>query len=103
MASTPRLRVSPQQIRQRFNEERYVERAARGQLRQVIRLDKALSLATCQSKGYPYGTRKQIVEYYDGEVRVALVHCVVLPNGTIGASGLPDPKLLLVDGILWIV
>jgi hypothetical protein len=103
MDSPPRLRVTAQQIRQRFNEGRYLERAERGELEQAMRLDKPLSPVVCHAKGYPLGTRKQLVEYFDGEVRVAMVHQVVLPDGTIGASGLPDPKLLYVEGVYWYV
>jgi hypothetical protein len=103
MSSPPRQRVSPEQIRARFNAEGYLQRVQRGELRQVVRLEKPLSLTTCQAKGYPLGTRKQLIEYYDGESKVALVHLVVLPDGTIGASGLPDPKVLMVEGVLWFV
>src|SRR5688572_16911845 len=103
MASPPRLRVTAHQIRARFNAEGYLQRVQQGALRQVVRLEKPLSEATCIAKGYPVGTRKQLLEYYDGQERVALVHLVVLPDGTIGASGLPDPKVLLVDGVLWFV
>jgi hypothetical protein len=103
MESSPKLRVTAQQIRQRFNEARYLERVERGELEQVMRLDEPLSPAACQSKGYPLGTRKQLLEYFDGAVRVAMVHRVMFPNGSIGASGLPDPKLLLVDGVYWYV
>jgi hypothetical protein len=45
----------------------------------------------------------QTVEYYDGDNRVALVHQYLRPDGTIGASGRPDPKALLEDGILYFV
>jgi hypothetical protein len=97
------LRVTAQQICQRFNAGDYIGRVQRGELRQIVRLEKPLSEATCLAKGYPLGTRKQLLEYYDGDVRVAMVHLVLLPDGTIVASGLPDPKVLLVDGVLWYV
>ncbi len=95
--------MTAHQIRQRFNVDGYLQRVQRGELRQVVRLEKPLSPATCIAKGYPAGTRKRILEYYDGDLKVALVHLVLLPDGTIGASGLPDPKVLLVDGVLWYV
>lgn len=62
-----------------------------------------MGAATCLAKGYPVGTHKQLLEDYDGAPRVALVHLVLLPDGTIGASGPPDSKVLLVDGVLWCV
>ena len=39
-------------------------------------------------------TLSQIVFYYEGDLKVAVVHQYLLPDGTIGASGLPDPKWL---------
>ena len=33
--------------------------------------------------------------------RVALVHCYLRPDGTIGATGKYDPKQLLLNGILY--
>jgi hypothetical protein len=36
-------------------------------------------------------------------VMVAVVHQYLRPDGSLGASGLPDPKRLLVNGILYIV
>ena len=99
----PRRRVSVEQIRQRFNADDYVSRVQTGLLRQVVRLDKPMADATCDAKGYPRGTRKQMIAYLEGEQRVALVHQVVLPDGTLGASGRPDPKELLVAGEIWFV
>lgn len=95
--------MTAQRIRQQFNEGHYLQRVERGELEQTIWLEKPLSAATCYAKGYPLGTCKQLLDYYHGEVRVALVHRVLLPDGTIGASGLPDPKLLLVEGVYWFV
>ena len=46
--------------------------------------------------GQPPGTRTQMIKYFrqsDGAL-VAIVHRYLLPDGTIGASGLPDPKWL---------
>jgi hypothetical protein len=46
-----------------------------------------------------------MVWYFDLQLnRVALVHEYRLPDGSIGASGLPDPKrLLLEDEILYVI
>ena len=95
--------MTVEQIRQRFNADGILARAAAGELSVAIRLDKRMSDETCDAKGYPRGTRKQMIAYYDGPQRVALAHQVVLPDGTLGASGIPDPKELLVDGVLWYV
>lgn len=44
--------------------------------------------------GFPPGTLSQMIEYYRDDVRVLIVHRYLLPDGRIGASGLPDPKLV---------
>lgn len=47
--------------------------------------------------GQPHGTLSEIVEYQRDGVAVALVHRFVLPDGELGGSGRPDPKMVLVD------
>jgi hypothetical protein len=44
--------------------------------------------------GQPPGTLSQIIHYFDGDMKVAIVHQFLLPDGTIGASGKPDPKMV---------
>ena len=41
----------------------------------------------------PAGTRSQVVPYFIKGVKIALCHQYLRPDGTVGASGLPDPKL----------
>lgn len=42
----------------------------------------------------------QFVYYVNREHQlVALVHQYVRPDGTLAASGLPDPKWLIIDGV----
>ena len=49
--------------------------------------------------GEPVCTRSQLVTYVDVQgQRVAIVHQYLRQDGTLGASGLPDPKWLLHDG-----
>jgi hypothetical protein len=45
----------------------------------------------------PPGTLSQTVMYYGPEGIIAEAHQFLLKDGTIGASGLPDPKMVLVD------
>jgi hypothetical protein len=42
----------------------------------------------------PAGTRSQVVPYFIMGTKIALCHQYLRPDGTIGASGLPDPKLV---------
>lgn len=45
----------------------------------------------------PAGTVSQMLQYWRDGVEVALVHQYTRPDGTIGASGRPDPKKVIVD------
>lgn len=53
--------------------------------------------------GLPMGTRSQMVWYLGQDGRkLALVHQYLLPDGTIGGSGQPDPKrMILEDEIIY--
>jgi hypothetical protein len=94
----PRRRVSESEIRQRFAAGGFAARIESGLLREVVVKDRAYPLAT-----EPPGTRSQMVAYFDGRQRVALVHRYLRPDGSVGASGMPDPKELFDDGILYFV
>ena len=50
----------------------------------------------------PPATLSQTVIYLSKESMVARAHRFVLPDGEIGASGLPDPKRVLFEG-QWLV
>ena len=47
--------------------------------------------------GEPTCTRSQIHTYWLDGAPVALVHQYTRPDGSIGASGRPDPKVLVLD------
>lgn len=57
----------------------------------------------CSQYKLQEGSRSQYIAYYDGPHVVAKVHQFLQPDGTLGASQIPDPKELLVDGEIWIV
>lgn len=51
----------------------------------------------------PTGTLAQTVVYIDEQWKqIARVHQYRRPDGTLGGSGLPDPKVLVVDGATWV-
>lgn len=53
--------------------------------------------------GEPFCTHSQMISYLDAAGNeVARVHQYLRPDGTIGLSGRPDPKVLLVNGILYL-
>lgn len=52
----------------------------------------------------PICTRSQTVAYYDRTgMKVAVVHQFVRKDGDLGASGRPDPKRLLEEGVLYYI
>lgn len=49
------------------------------------------------------GTRSMMVSYVDESLhRVFMVHLYLSPDGSIGASGRPDPKWLFENGIVYL-
>jgi len=52
------------------------------------------------SKDEPSGTHYRVDEYYDGDERICVVgYYWHPPDDTIGGSGLPDPKMIVQDGV----
>ena len=91
--------VTKETIRKCFNDGRFAERVGLGELTTILKRN---SHPDPPPTGEPLCTRSQIVYYYalDGHA-VAVVHQYLRPDGTIGASGLPDPKrLILQDRII---
>lgn len=50
----------------------------------------------------PPGTLSGLVEIVDPSnlERIAIAHRLLRPDGTLGASGLPDPKMVYAEGII---
>lgn len=91
--------VTVEELRARFNASGYAQRITSGNgLHERFRRNVPVGAAHHQ----PTGTRSQLVDYVDdGGRSVALVHQYRLADGSIGASGLPDPKWLVLDGVLY--
>ncbi len=52
----------------------------------------------------PFCTRSQILEYFDtAGTKLAIVHRYLRPDGRIGASGRPDPKVFLDGDTLYVL
>jgi hypothetical protein len=51
----------------------------------------------------PFCTRSQIIVYFDDNGRrIAIVHQYLRTDGSLGASGKPDPYKLFHNGVLYI-
>ncbi len=93
--------ISAGEIRQIFNQEGYWNKAEQGEYSTKVVWQKHRSpplsfLQVC--------TYSQRVAYFEEDgTKVAEVHQYYQPDGTIGASGLPDPKMLLYNGVVYSV
>lgn len=86
--------VSEDHIRQLFNDSGLYRRAQEGEL--SIHLKRQSHRAP---DGEPFCTHSQIVYYFTPEGNLlAVVHQYQRPDGTLGGSGLPDPKRLYLPG-----
>lgn len=84
-----------------FNDGRYWEKVQRGQLGAFVVQDRHPSLPLAKE---PFCTRSQIVAYHEpGGKLIAKVHQYLRKDQTIGASGKPDPKTLLVGETLYLL
>jgi len=83
-----------------FNDGRYEERAQVGELtKRVVREHHP----TSPKAHVPFCTQSQMVQYVDGAgMEVAVAHQYVQPDGSLGASGQPDPKRVLQSGTLYV-
>lgn len=87
--------VSPEIIRYEFNNRGYFARVQSGEISTYRKRNKHLQPPP---QGEPTCTRSQILYYYNQNSELlAIVHQYYRPDGTIGASGLPDPKRLILD------
>jgi hypothetical protein len=91
--------VSPAFLRKLFNDSDLWHRSMIGDLHTVKIADGHPSPS---QSGEPFCTRSQLLAYIDAEGNeLAQVHQYLLENGTIGASGRPDPKLMLHEGTVY--
>ncbi len=94
---TPVVWVTPHELRQMFNAAGFDHRTRSGEVTIAIRRDAHPTTLRCPE---PFCTRSQIVDYRDSSGQLlAIAHRYVRRDGTIGASGRPDPKRMLVDGV----
>jgi hypothetical protein len=98
MADTPIRAVSLAELRRIFNDGRYYHKTQTGDLWEDVLESRH---AVPYRSGQPPCTWSQIVAYRDnGGHKIAVVHQYVRTDKTLGASGKPDPKWLLVDGTI---
>lgn len=95
----PIKRILEEEMRARFNANNYADRIKAGELVEHILDDRHPSLTVAHE---PFCTHSQMISYRDQDGNeVARVHQYLRPDNTFGASGRPDPKRVLEDGILY--
>lgn len=83
-----------------FKDGGYLEQIAKGILQPSL---KRSGHPSPLNSGQPICTQSQYIEYFNADgKKVLAVHQYLRPDGKIGASGLPDPKELYIDGVLYI-
>ena len=86
--------VSADIIREAFNSGQFWQRAMNGEFRVELDKNEHFNRRQARLRGHRYCTRSQIVRYRDGNRTIAVMHQIRNPDGTLGASGMPDPKHL---------
>lgn len=75
-----------------------MERTERGEIKAIV----VHSGTPNPDLGLPPGSVSQLISYRDfNDLELARAHQCLLPDGSIGASGKPDPKRVLKDGKLY--
>lgn len=83
-------RIPVADLRQLFDYANYWERASRGEFHKVV-----IGKHEPDSKNEPPGTESQIISLRRlDDFEIARVHAYIRPDGSIGASGKPDPKVV---------
>ena len=97
----PLKRVTKTELRELFNDGCYWERAQAGEFTERIAREDEIRERKRKKLGMAAGSRSQLIEYIDGAGKVvARVHQYVKPNGEIRTDTRPDPKWLLIDGLI---
>ncbi|SRR6266508_4328032 len=92
--------VDEKTIRRLFNEARYAERAQTGEFTEQVLYEEEPSHRSRQSRG----TRSQRVAWFDTTGGyMATVHQFLRADGSLAASGLPDPKRVRIGSITYVL
>ena len=92
-------RISATEMQKMFNEGGYWDKAKSGEFTSVTLEHRHPALTAANE---PFCTHSQMVSYRDAlGNEAARVHQYLRQDGTIGASGKPDPKRLYMGGTLY--
>ncbi len=92
--------VSPRILREAFNSSQIPAMIERGELDSLMLRDAHLTAP--ERIGEALCTRGQMIRYHDGQGNLVVeVFQYLRPDGSLGASGLPDPKRMQVGNQVW--
>lgn len=99
-------RVSAEELRTRFNEA-YLAKTLGGQFTVRNFGRQSLYQNHPAEDGYPQepeGTITGLIEIIDPSTnqRLAVAHRLLRPDGSFGASGYPDPKMVIITGTIYL-
>jgi len=95
----PPIRIEQDEMRNLFNAQGYWDKTKSGEFTEVILEQRHPSLTAAHE---PFCTHSQMISYRNSSnEEMARVHQYLRPDGTIGASGKPDPKRIYHNGILY--
>ena len=90
--------VEPDVLRNHFNTTDLAGQVERGELIEGLWKDRHLQ----RPRNEPTCTRSQMLIYWtERREPIALVHQYVRPDGSLGASGRPDPKVVVVGDTVY--
>ena len=95
--------VSASKLRQLFNESQYPELIRQNQLIKEVVKSRPLPAKVLLEKGFPAGTKTETIIYRDSATKLYFlkIHQYVFSNGPSERRGMPDPKVILLDGIMY--
>jgi hypothetical protein len=85
-----------------FKKGGFLTRLQTGQLKRENTKNNHLTREKALKQRQAYCTHSQTIEYLEGQIRIALVHQYLAPDGvSLGGSGEPDPKYLEFNGTIY--
>jgi len=92
-----RRRVEPSELRRLFRESGQQERYERGELTEQVKRSRHVA-----DPAHPFScSHAEVVRLFDGDRKVAVVHRYRRDDGSLAASGLPDPKFLRIGDVFY--
>lgn len=102
-SSSPIKGVPAWKLQLLFNSSQYPGLIINQRLEKIVLKSKLMQEPNLTQKGLPPGTKSEVIVYRNRAKDLYVkVHQYLLPNGTIGASGKPDPKAMKLNGVMYV-